>query len=339
MKNNEKILVTGGGGFLGSAIIKLLVKNKTRVISFARNHYPELDKLGIKQIQGSIIDPIAISDACKNVKSVFHVAARPGVWGKYKDYYQTNVIGTKNVINACKQNNVGSLIYTSSPSVIFTGFDMEGVDESAPYPEKYHAHYPKTKAMAEQLVVKAAQKGLPAIILRPHLIWGPGDNHLAPRIIARAKKLIRVGNGTNLVDTIYIENAAQAHLLAAKALKARPKLSGRIYFISQDEPIFLWQMIDNILAAGGKAPIKRSISKRTAYLIGAILETVYKIADIIFRLKQEPPLTRFVAQELATAHWFNMGAAKKDLGYKPNISIDEGLVHLQKWLNTKKIEA
>jgi len=338
MDNNETILITGGGGFLGSAIIKLLMKNKVGIISFARNHYPELDKPGIKQIQGSIIDQNAISAACKNVNTVFHVAAKPGIWGKYKDYYQTNVIGTKNVIQACRQNNVSSLIYTSSPSVIFTGFDMEGVDESAPYPEKYHAHYPETKAMAERLVAKASKQGLPAIILRPHLIWGPGDNHLAPRIIARAKKLIRVGNGTNLVDTIYIENAAQAHLLAARALKNRPKLSGNIYFISQDEPIFLWKMIDNILAAGGKAPIKKSISKRTAYIIGAMIEVIYKIADKLFRLKQEPPLTRFVAQEFATAHWFNISAAKKDLGYKPNISIDEGLVYLQKWLN-KKTEA
>ncbi|MDH3567286.1 MAG: NAD-dependent epimerase/dehydratase family protein, partial [Desulfobacteraceae bacterium] len=237
MKNDEsitnkslhKVLVTGGGGFLGGAIVKQLVDRGKDVRSFSRNFYPELAQLGVEQIQGDIVDKTAVEQACKGVELVFHVAAKPGVWGNYADYYPTNVMGTQHVIDACKKHGVLRLVFTSSPSVVFDGTDMEGVDESAPYPEKFHAHYPKTKAIAEQLVIKAAGKDLMTITLRPHLIWGPKDNHLVPRIIERAGRLIRVGSGKNRVDTIYIDNAAEAHVLAADRLKENPGLSGKVY--------------------------------------------------------------------------------------------------------------
>ena len=173
-----------------------------------------------------------------------------------------------------------------------------------------------------------------AFILRPHLIWGPGDPHFTPRILARAGKLLRVGVGKNLVDTIYIDNAADAHLSAANALGARADLSGKIYFISQDEPIYLWDMINAILKAGGKSPVTRSISSKTAFAIGAVLEFVYRL----FRIKSEPKMTRFVAHELSSAHWFDISAAKQDLGYKPRVSIEEGLEELKKWLQGEKHE-
>jgi nucleoside-diphosphate-sugar epimerase len=207
---------------------------------------------------------------------------------------------------------------------------MEGVDESIPYPEHYETHYPKTKALAEQAVMAAAQNGLPAISLRPHLIWGPGDNNLVPRILARAARLRRVGNGENKVDTIYVDNAARAHLLADEKLKINPDLSGRVYFISQDDPIPLWEMIDLILKAGGKAPVKKSISPALAFKLGTTLEWIYSILGV----KSEPPMTRFVANELASSHWFNIEAAKRDLGYAPLISTDEGLQRLAEWLRS-----
>jgi len=262
---------------------------------------------------------------------VFHVAAKPGIWGDYSEYYQTNVTGTGNVISACLKHRVARLVYTSSPSVVFNGTDMEGVDESAPYPARFHAHYPKTKALAEQLVVDAAGKGLLTIILRPHLIWGPRDNHLVPRIIKRAKRLVRVGNGRNLVDTIFIDNAAEAHVAAADRLEINPGLSGKIYFISQDEPMPAWDIINGILKAAGLEPVRRSIPHKMAWLIGALLECVYKI----FNLNGEPQMTRFLADELATAHWFDISAAKKDLGYAPRISTEEGLRRLEHWLKRR----
>lgn len=339
MKNDEsitnkslhKVLVTGGGGFLGGAIVKQLVDRGKDVRSFSRNFYPELAQLGVEQIQGDIVDKTAVEQACKGVKLVFHAAAKPGVWGNYADYYPTNVMGTQHVIDACKKHGVLRLVFTSSPSVVFDGTDMEGVDESVPYPEKFHAHYPKTKAIAEQLVIKAAGKDLMTITLRPHLIWGPKDNHLVPRIIERAGRLIRVGSGKNRVDTIYIDNAAEAHVLAADRLKENPGLSGKVYFISQDDPVPLWDLVNDILKTAGLPPVKRAIPRKTAWLMGALFEFVYKM----FRIRGEPQMTRFLADELATAHWFDIRAARKDLGYAPTISIKEGLSRLEQWLQNR----
>ena len=328
---SQKVLVTGGGGFLGGAIVELLVERGDRVRSFSRSYYPELASVGVEQFQGDISDKTSVANACSGVDLVFHVAAKAGVWGDYSEYFKTNVTGTKNVIAACIKHRVSRLVYTSSPSVIFNGTDMEGVDESVPYSNKFYAHYPKTKAIAEQYVIKAARDDLMTIVLRPHLIWGPRDSHLVPRIIARAKRLVRVGDGKNLVDTIYIDNAADAHILAADRLEENHKLSGNVYFISQGEPVPLWDMVNDILKVAGFAPVKRSISRRTAWVIGAMLEACYKL----FKLSGEPQMTRFVAEELATAHWFDINAAKKDLGYVPRVSTEEGIRLLEDWLKNQ----
>jgi nucleoside-diphosphate-sugar epimerase len=326
-----KVLVTGGGGFLGKAIITLLVKKKYQVRSFSRNLYPELSFMGIEQIQGNICDKTEIEHALRGVDLVFHTAAKAGIWGEYSDYYRTNVTGTQNVIAGCKKHHISRLIYTSSPSVVFNGSDMKGVNESVPYPATYHAYYPQTKAIAEQYVINAVKQGVMTIILRPHLIWGPGDKHFVPRIIARANRLVKVGNGKNLIDTVYIDNAAEAHILAAEALGKNPKLSGNIYFISQGDPIPLWDMINHILKAAGLDPVRHSMPHSMAWLIGVTLELVYRS----FNISKEPRMTRFLANELAKAHWFDISAAEKDLGYIPRISIKEGLRHLERWLQNK----
>ncbi|MDO9565758.1 MAG: NAD-dependent epimerase/dehydratase family protein [Candidatus Desulfaltia sp.] len=328
-KAGQKVLVTGGGGFLGSAIVRRLVERGEHVRSFSRGFYPELASLGVEQVQGDLEDKDAVEGACKGIDLVFHVAAKAGVWGDYSEYFKTNVTGTENVIAACIKHKISRLVYTSSPSVIFNGTDMEGVDESVPYSNKFHANYPKTKAIAEQNVINAARDDLMTIVLRPHLIWGPHDNHLVPRIIARAKSLVRVGEGKNLVDTIYIDNAVDAHILAADRLEENHKLSGNVYFISQGEPVFLWDMVNDILKAAGFDPVKRSISRKTAWVIGAMLEACFKL----FKLPGEPQMTRFVAEELATAHWFDISAAKKDLGYVSRVSTKEGMIRLEDWLN------
>jgi nucleoside-diphosphate-sugar epimerase len=328
MDHSSNILVTGGGGFLGKAIIRKLVARGERVRSFSRNFYPVLDNLNVEQVQGDLSDAGAVTSACAGIETVFHVAAKAGVWGKYQDFYHTNVNGTRNVIAGCQKNGVHRLIYTSSPSVIFDGSNMRGVDESVPYPDRYTAHYPHTKAMAEQNVLQAVTEGLSAIILRPHLIWGPEDNHLVPRIIKRAKRLRRVGDGNNLVDTIYIDNAALAHILAADKLRSDPTLNGKIYFISQDEPIALWDMVDAILHAADLEPVRKSIPAGTAKLIGLVLEFIHRILPI----KAEPQMTRFLAKELSTDHWFDISAAKQDLGYLPRVSTRDGLEYLRRWL-------
>ena len=329
-----QVLVTGGGGFLGRAIIMRLVERGDAVCSLARNYYPQLEKIGVSQLQGDISSREVADRACRQKELVFHTAAKPPPWGRYTDYHKTNVTGTQNIIAACTRHQVARLVYTSTPSVVFNGEDLEGVDESFPYPDKYKAPYPRTKALAEQEVVKAAAGGMKAVILRPHEIWGPGDPHFVPRIIARAAKLKQIGNGRNLVDTTYIDNAADAHILAADKLAENPGLSGKIYFISQGEPIPAWDMINAILKSAGLEPVRGSIPYPIAWIIGALLEVAYKT----LRLPGEPQMTRFLAEAVSKAHWFDLGAARRDLGYRPGISTAEGLQRLEDWLKHSRLK-
>jgi nucleoside-diphosphate-sugar epimerase len=326
-----RILVTGGGGFLGGAIVNRLIKRGDQVRSLSRKYYPELETRGVEQIQGDISNLSIVTKACEETDIVFHVAAKPPPWGKYEAYYQTNVLGTENVIMGCKLQKVTRLVYTSTPSVVFDGTAKEGADESLPYPAKYNAYYPRTKALAEQQVLKAADHGLSTVALRPHQIWGPGDPHFVPRLIDRAKELKQIGSGKNLVDTTYIDNAADAHLLAADRLAENPAISGNKYFISQDDPIPVWDMINAILNAAGLEPISGTVSYRTAWTLGAILEFAYRT----FNISGEPKMTRFLADAVAKSHWFDISAAKRDLGYVPKISTQEGLRRLQEWLENK----
>jgi nucleoside-diphosphate-sugar epimerase len=325
-----KVLVTGGGGFLGRAIVKQLLERGDSVRSLTRNRYEELDDLGVEQFLGSLAVAELVAEAAAGCDLVFHVAAKAGVWGDYQDYYQTNVVGTRNVIAACRKHKIAKLVYTSSPSVVFDGTDMEGVDESVPYPQQFHAFYPQTKAAAERLVLASNDEQFATLALRPHLIWGPGDNHLVPRIIERGRSgaLRRIGDRPCPVDTIYIDNAADAHLLAADRLAPGSAVAGKAYFISNDEPIPMWEMVNRILVAGGVPPVERSITPGLAYAVGWMLEQVYGL----LRLKTEPRLTRFVAREMSTAHWFDISAAKNDFGYRPQVSTDEGLDRLAAWL-------
>jgi nucleoside-diphosphate-sugar epimerase len=329
LKKLEKpVLVTGGGGFLGLAIVRRLLQLGLPVRSFSRRGYSRLSALGVDQIQGDLADPLKVMAAVEGVDLVFHTAAKPPPWGKYADYLCTNTTGTRNLIEACRHHQIAALVHTSSPSVIFDGGDLEGVDESMPYPSRFLSHYARTKALAEQAVRDAAASGLPAIVLRPHEIWGPGDPHFAPRLIARANRLRRIGHGRNRVDTIYIDNAADAHLAAAAKLLRHPKLSGRIYFISQDEPVYAWDMIDDILQAAGLGPVKGRVPYPLAWLTGALCEGIWRG----LRLSGEPPMTRFVATALARSHWFDISAAKRDLAFAPKVSTAEGLDRLARWL-------
>ena len=325
-----RALVTGGGGFLGGAIVRLLVERGNTVRSFSRREYPELARLGVEQFQGDLTDQEAVIQAAAGCDIVFHVAAKAGIWGSYAEYHRANVTGTENVLTACRHHSIGRLVYTGSPSVVFDGLDVEGGDESLPYPTRYEAYYPQTKALAEQRVLAANSPALATVSLRPHLIWGPGDNHLVPRIVAKARagKLRRIGNSPCLVDTVYVDNAAHAHLLAADRLVFGGALAGKAYFITNGEPIPLWEMVNRILAAAGLPPVTRSVPPKVAYAAGAVCEGLWSL----LRLSGEPPMTRFVARELATAHWFDIAAARRDLGYAPQISIDEGLKRLKVWL-------
>jgi nucleoside-diphosphate-sugar epimerase len=324
-------LVTGGGGFLGGAIVRRLSARGDRVSSLARGRYAALDELGVVQHQGDVADADAVGEAVAGCEVVFHVAAKAGIWGHYDEYHGANVVGTRNMLEACRRHGVRRLVYTSSPSVVFNGRDMEGVNESVPYPDHFEAYYPQTKAEAERLLLAANGPDLATVALRPHLIWGPGDNHLIPRIIERGRsgRLRRIGSASKKIDTTYIDNAADAHILAADRLSPGAVIAGKAYFLSQGEPVPTWEFVNRILFAAGVGPVTRSVPLWAAYTTGAVLEAWYGL----FRIDSEPPMTRFLARELATSHWFDISAARRDLGYEPKVSIDEGLRRVGAWLH------
>jgi 2-alkyl-3-oxoalkanoate reductase len=329
-----KALVTGGGGFLGGAIVRALLKRGDTVRTIQRGHYPELLELGVDTVQGDLCKADDIDVAASGCDIVYHVAAMAGVWGDYDKYYQANVVATKNVIDACKKHNVRYLVYTSTPSVVFDGTSEEGIDESTPYAETFFNAYQETKAEAEQLVLKSNDAELKTVALRPHLIWGPGDRHLAPRVICRAQagRLRIVGNKGNKVDSCYIDNAVDAHLLAGDDLQEDAKCAGKAYFISNDEPISMSDLINKILATVNLPPIQKRINEYMAYYIGTIFERIYSV----LKIEKEPIMTRFIAKQLSTSHWFDLTAAKRDLSYKPAISIDEGMRRLKASYDTEK---
>lgn len=324
----ELCLVTGGGGFLGRYIVEQLLESGRRVRVFSRGTYPQLVAAGAEVVQGNLQDLVAVRTACQHVDTVFHTAAVPGVWGPREMYFGTNLEGTRNVLTACLQNGIARLIYTSSPSVVFDGTDHVDADESLPYPTRWLCHYPHSKAMAEQLILQAAgQQGLRTVSLRPHLIWGPRDNHLIPRLLqsARTGRLRQVGDGSNVVSVAYVENVAAAHLQAERSLQQSDVISGHAYFINEPDSVNLWDWVNTLLAAGDLPPLQRRISRTAATLLGGICEALWST----LQLPGEPPMTRFVAAQLAGSHSYSIRAAQRDFNYQPLVTMATGLERLQ----------
>lgn len=322
-----KAFVTGLGGFLGGAIARKLLLQGIQVRTLSRRPLPEWEAQGVEVVRGRLEDLSSVLEGCRGQQQVFHVAAKAGVWGSYPDYDDSNVVGTRNVLQACQHCGVGQLIYTSSPSVTFDGKDSLGVDESKPYPEYFLNFYSETKARAEQMVLQAnGVSGLATVSLRPHLIWGPGDPHLLPRLVAAADagRLRQVGKGTNLVDITYVDNAAQAHLLASQRLALDSPLAGKAYFISDGAPVRLWTWINQILEGLGRPPVRGQVGVEQARLAGGLLEWLYRT----LRLPGEPPMTRFTACQLGTSHYYDIGASQRDFDYRPGVSFEEGMDRL-----------
>ncbi|MET0549482.1 MAG: 2-alkyl-3-oxoalkanoate reductase [Xanthomonas sp.] len=323
-----KIVVTGGGGFLGQALCRGLVARGHQVVSYNRGHYPELQALGVAQVRGDLVDAQALRHALAGADAVFHNAAKAGAWGSYDSYYQPNVVGTENVLAACRAHGVGRLVYTSTPSVTHRAtHPVEGLGaDQVPYGEDFQAPYAATKAIAERMVLAANDAQLAVVALRPRLIWGPGDNQILPKLVARAQagRVRLVGGGGNKVDSTYIDNAAQAHFDAFEHLAVGAPCAGKAYFISNGEPLPMRELLNKLLAAVGAPAVTKTLSFKAAYRIGAACESLWPL----LRLRGEPPLTRFLAEQLCTPHWYSMEPARRDFGYVPQVSIEQGLQRL-----------
>lgn len=329
---NSLTLVTGASGFLGGSICRRLLAQGRRVRALSRSATPELERLGAETVCADVSDTMATNRACLAVTTIFHAAAMVGIWGPREAFERTNIGGTRNILEACRRNKVQRLVFTSSPSVVFNDDHLSGVDETIPLGTDFPADYPRTKAEAERIALAADRPGgLRVTSLRPHLIFGEGDMNLLPRIVNRAKagRLRIVGAGDNRVDLSYIDNVVDAHLCAEKALASpSPTAGGRAYFITNGEPVELWTWINNLLEQLQLEPVRRRISLQAAHRVGGICEFLWRT----LRLGGEPPMTRFVASELAKDHWFNIEAAKRDLRYEPKISMREALDRTLPWL-------
>ena len=329
-----KVLVTGGGGFIGMALIKQLIASGHKVTSYSRREYPLHWALGISSIQADIGDLESLQRACKGKDVVFHLAARIGIWGDYEEYHATNVTGTFNVIKACRKAGVGRIVFTSSSGVVFDGSDLEGIDESHPYPEIHGSHLATTKAMAERLILEANSEGLKTIALRPHLVWGPYDAHLIPGILRRvgSGRMRRIGDQEHFIDTTYIDNMVDALILAAEALESNPRAAGKALFITNGEPARVWDFINSIIQIAGHPPVQKKIPEKIALIAAGISEWTHRI----FKIKSEPFMTRYAIRELITNHWFDISAARDILGYEPRISYADGFKHLKDYLKIGK---
>lgn len=330
-----KVLVTGGSGFLGLALCRALLAQGHQVSSYQRHFSAALKRLGVRQVLGALNDADKLGEAMQNQDAVLHNAAKASGWGAWDDYYQTNVIGTQCIIAGCLQLGIRKLVYTSTPSVVHDGHKpvAGGNEANTPYASRFTAHYPHTKMLAERALLAANSDALATVALRPRLIWGPGDTQLLPRLVARARagRLRFIGDGGNKMDCTYIDNVVQAHLLALQRVEPGAACAGKAYFISNGEPKPIREIVNGLLAAAEAPLVSKALPFRLAYALGVVCEGIWRIA----RLDGEPPMTRFLAEQLSTAHWYDCSAARRDLGYVPDVSFAEGLLRLRASLNAK----
>lgn len=324
----KRYVITGGGGFVGKALGKALCAKGHEVVAIARGEYPELQDFGISSAVVDITSPVERwRDIFKGFDGVFHTAAKVDMWGRREDFFKTNVVGTQNVIAACRYAGVKNMVFTSSPSVIHDGNDLVGVDETYPYPRHFDAYYPETKALAENEVLAVNGTGIKTVALRPHLIWGPGDTNLIPTIVERAKAgtLKRIGDGSNKVDLTFIDDCVEAHVLAMSALERGDQaVYGKVYFISQGDPVNMWDWINDVLVMSGLPQVRRSVPKGIAMAAARVCERVARVLNAI-GYQYTPLLTRFLVSEMSTHHFFSIEAAKRDLAYIPSYTIKEAM--------------
>lgn len=317
-----RVLVTGGGGFLGTSICKQLALAGHNVIAFQRNRAEHLVAHGVASIAGDIRDSGAVKSAVSGCDAVIHLAALAAIWGDSKAIEAINVGGTTNVLDACRATGVGNVVYTSSPSVVLNGENIEGGDESLPLVTQPMMAYQASKITAEKLVRHANSGDLRTVVLRPHLMWGPGDPHFLPRLMDRAlKDRLFLPSPGSKSDVVFVENSARAHVQAMLELSDSGVCAGKAYFITNNDPQLQGEFALRLLETAGVSARVRKIPPGLTKFAGSALESIWRL----FRIESEPPMTRFMAAQLCASHWFDGSAARRDFGYVAPISIEQGL--------------
>ena len=326
-----KALITGATGFLGGALTRRLHIMGWDVTALGRNllRLNELEDEGIRPLPADITKKDDLLSACKNQEVVFHCAALPSPWGNYEKFYQSNVIGTRNVVQACLENNVKRLVYVSTPSIYFDYNSRLNVREDDLLPEPI-SNYAATKLLAEEEIDKGFANGLAVVSIRPRALFGEGDTVIFPRLLSRLKsgRLPILGDGENIVDLTYIQNVVDALLLCAESPS---NTLGKKYNISNGEPVKIWELVYCICDALNMPRPTRRISYKTANASAAAIEFVYSLIPY----SPEPPLTRLTVSMLAHSTTLDISAAKMELGYQPKVSVEEGVERFLKWWKEK----
>ena len=326
-----RVLVTGGTSLLARRTAEALLARGDEVRLLQRHP----SALACEQVLADVRDADAVMRAVDGCDAVLHAAAKVGVVGEWEGYRSVNVDGTANVVGAARTHGVSRLVHVSTPSVAHSGHPLVGAEAEPAVTGRRGAWYAESKAMAERIAIGTSSDALPVVAIRPHLVWGPGDSQLVGRIVerARAGRLALVGDGAALIDTTYIDGAASALVCALDAAVPGAACVGRTYVIANGEPRLIRDLVLGICRAAGLDIEPRRVPLRVALIAGALVERAWALrrTDPDGGTTSEPPLTRFLAEQLGTAHWFDPRPARTDLGWSPPVTIDDGLRHLADW--------
>ena len=317
-----RVLVTGASGFLGQATAAAVRGAGHEVRTFQRR---PSGVEGVSDVLGSMTDPAAVARAVDGIEAVVHLAAKVSLAGDPDDFVRVNVDGTRTLLDAARGAGVERFVFVSSPSVAHTGSSLVGADAGPAEPARARGDYARTKAAAELLALAADAPGFAVVAVRPHLVWGPGDTQLVGRIVDRARsgRLPLLDSGAALIDTLYVDNAASA-MVAALDHAADDGVHGTAYVVTNGEPRPVGDLLAGICTASGVPAPRVHVPAGVARFAGSLVEAVWRVRAG----EDEPPMTRFLAEQLSTAHWFDQRRTRRDLQWTPAVSIDEGLGRL-----------
>ncbi|MDQ1743962.1 MAG: 2-alkyl-3-oxoalkanoate reductase [Pseudonocardiales bacterium] len=314
-----RVLLTGAGGMLGRATARALLAEGVALTVLQRRP----SGLGCREVLADVADPLAVRQAAAGQHAVLHLAAKVDVVGPWGEYERTNVGGTRAVIAACHDNRVPVLVHVSTPAVAHAGRALVGAGAGPADPSRARGHYARSKALAELLALGADSPELAVLAVRPHLVWGPGDTQLVAPVVHRAGtgRLPLIGSGAALVDTTYVDNAVDA-LLAA--LRRCPDVHGQALVVSNGEPRPVAEILSRVCRAAGVPGPRGRVPFPVANAAGAVIETVWTGLG----RRSTPPLNRFLAEQLATAHWFDQRHTREVLRWRPRVSLADGFSRL-----------